>query len=234
MAEPLVTAPAAAQAAPAGGRHAAGNPADATLFQFSPVECDPSARRVAPGSDQLAQLSEQAWEEGYAHGREQGIAEGRDLGLNEVREQAAALSAIVGELAAPLASLDEELVAEIARLALQIARQVVRREIQTEPGEVVGAVREALRVLPFADEEIILWLHPEDVPLVTEALNAAGSLGRWRCEPDPSIERGGCVAETATSRVDNSVDARIAAVASTLFGGERESDAGSMEPTGDA
>ena len=40
----------------------------------------------------------------------------------------------------------------------------------------------------------------------------------------PLVARGGCVVETETSRIDATVESRIAAIASKMFGGERESD----------
>ena len=48
----------------------------------------------------------------------------------------------------------------------------------------------------------------------------------WRVEADPLISRGGCIVETETSRIDATVESRIAAIASKMFGGERESDRG--------
>jgi flagellar assembly protein FliH len=100
----------------------------------------------------------------------------------------------------------------------------VRRELKTDPGEVVGVVRETMRHLPIAPRAARIRLHPDDVELVQSAFALRDDSKTWRLEPDPLITRGGCVVETDTSRIDATVESRLAAIASRMLGGERESD----------
>ena len=100
----------------------------------------------------------------------------------------------------------------------------MRRELKTEPGEVVGVVRETLKYLPVASRGIRLRLNPDDSELVRDALSLGHDVLDWQLEADPLIARGGCIVETESSRIDASVEARLAAIVAKMFGGERESD----------
>ncbi len=179
-----------------------------------------------PTAREVAALHEQAYQEGFASGREDGYAEGQRAAAADIAARSAALDGIVRDLAQPLATLDEELVESVAELALLIARHLVRRELRAAPGEVVGVVRETLRHLPVAGRATTVRLNPEDVEIVRGALSLGEEIGTWRLEPDPLIARGGCIVETESSRIDASVESRLAAIASRMFGGERESDRG--------
>jgi flagellar assembly protein FliH len=46
----------------------------------------------------------------------------------------------------------------------------------------------------------------------------------WEIVEDPTLTRGGCEVETDDSRVDATVERRLAQVISNLFGGERGGD----------
>jgi len=202
--------------------------ADVERFEFPNVEgvlvgsADGTARM--PTAGQIEALHRAAWDEGYAAGESAGYADGVARAQGEVERRVAALDGLLAELSAPLARLDHELVENVAELALLIARHLVRRELKVTPGEVVGVVRETLRHLPVADRGTTIRLNPEDVELVRDAFALGDDPVSWRLEPDPLITRGGCVIESETSRIDASVETRLAAIASRMFGGERESD----------
>lgn len=177
-----------------------------------------------PTARQIEQMHREAWEEGYASGQAEGYAAGEQRGAAEVRRRAELLDGLLRDLTAPLARLDEEVVTSVAELALLIARHLVRRELKATPGEVVGVVRETLRHLPVATRGTAIHLNPDDVDLVRDALALGGDDVAYRLEPNPLVTRGGCIVESETSRIDASVEARLAAIASRMFSGERESD----------
>lgn len=179
-----------------------------------------------PTARQIEQMHREAYDEGFESGRSAGYSEGLERGAAEQRHRAEVLDGVLRELTAPLAELDEEMVESVGELALLIARHLVRRELKATPGEVVGVVRETLRHLPVATRGTTIHLNPEDVDIVRNALALGDDAGSWRLEPDPLVTRGGCVVETETSRIDASVETRLAQIASKMFGGERESDRG--------
>jgi len=180
-----------------------------------------TARQVEDG---LAGLSREAHAEGYARGYAEGRAAGERAAAADMTARLACFDAIMSQLSAPLAAFDQALVDDVAQLALLIARHLVRRELKTAPGEVVGVVRETMRLLPFATHGTTVRLNPDDVELVRTAFAASEEPIAWRLEADPLVTRGGCIVDSASSRIDASVEARLAAIASKMFGGERDSD----------
>ena len=109
-------------------------------------------------------------------------------------------------------------------LSTAVAKQIVRREIKTDPGQIIAVVREAISALPVAAREIKLRLHPEDAALVKQSISIPEGEQRWRIIDDPVLSRGDCKVETESSRIDATVDQRVAEIAAALFGGEREAD----------
>ena len=177
----------------------------------------PTAEEIAA---QLADLRQEA----YAEAFQQGFDEGKKRGLQEAAKLAAQLLSVMEHLAQPLAELDEGVVEAVSDLAVLIARHLVRRELRLNPGEVVGVVRETMRHLPVAPRAARIRLHPEDAELVQQAFALGDDSRSWRLEPDPLMTRGGCIVETDVSRIDASVESRLAAIASRMLGGDRESD----------
>jgi flagellar assembly protein FliH len=179
-----------------------------------------------PTAEELAALQRAAHEEGFREGYADGRRRGHANGEAAVKAQLDTLKSIVLQLAEPLEKLDEAVVLAVSDLAVLIARHLVRRELRANPGEVVGVVRETMRHLPIAPRAARIRLHPEDADLVQTAFALGDDERSWRLEPDPLISRGGCIVETDSSRIDASVESRLAAIASRMLGGERESDRG--------
>jgi len=190
---------------------------------------------------QLESLQQQAYEEAHAAGYAAGKA--------EAREHLARFEAIMRTLARPLEELDARVEEELVALAISVARQLIRRELRTDPGEVVAAVREALALLPVGVREVRVHLHPEDAKIVRavasgrngdlphfqrppQAEAAAGNeegphfeQQMWRIVEDPVLTRGGCRIESESSQIDARLETRIGAVVSRLLGGARSDDA---------
>lgn len=180
-------------------------------------------------SREIAALRRQAWteafrkglKEGHAEGYATGYASGREQGQHEVDDMAARLHGLVRQLAEPLADVDDGVIEAVSELALRIARQLVRRELQAAPDEVVAVVREALQHLPVSARVARIRLHPSDVTLVEAALPAAEGERAWRLVADPTLQRGDCVVETDVSRIDATVEARLAGIAAHLLDGQK-------------
>jgi len=174
-----------------------------------------------PTAEEIARIQREA----YAEGFEQGRKEGREAGQTEVHATLQRLERIIHALAAPLDDVDQTVEEELVALALSIARQIIRRELKHDPGQVVAVVREALAALPAAARRIDIYLHPDDVVLVREAMPAGQEEEtRWRLHEEPTLTRGGCRVATEHSRIDASVEQRIHHIATRLLGGERKDD----------
>ena len=177
-----------------------------------------------PTARNLEELQKQAYDEGFSIGREEGYRYGLEQGATEIHEGKALFLSLLDDLAEPFAELDDEVVRSVADLAILVARHLVRRELRVNPGEVVEVVRKAIGQLPVAYRNPRLRLNPDDIELVRNALAIGDDSRSWRLEPDPLVVRGGCLVETESSRIDATVETRLAAIASQMLGGERESD----------
>ncbi len=174
----------------------------------------------APTAQSLEALHQQAYDEGRALGYADGLA----AGASEIEEKVALLAGLIDTLAEPLGILDDEVVGSTAELAILIAKHLVRRELKIDPGEIVAVVRDTMQHLPVATRNPRIRMHPDDIEIVESALSIGEESRSWRMQPDPLVTRGGCIVETEASRIDASVESRLAAIVSKMFGGEREGD----------
>lgn len=170
-----------------------------------------------------------AYFEGLAEGRDEGHRLGRQEGLSdgraELRDEADHFRQLMLALARPLEQVDEKVERLLVMLAMTVARQLVRRELKTEPGQVVAAVREAVSALPNASRAIQVHLHPEDAALVRAALDLnSNTAGPWEIVEDPVLTRGGCRVAAEDSHIDATVENRLAVTIAKVLGGERRGD----------
>lgn len=183
-----------------------------------------------PTANEMQALHKDAYDEGFnmgrKEGRSQGYKEGREQAELESQELFQRLGDIFTSLADPVSLLDDEIENSIAELTLSIARQLVRREIKTEPGEIVAVVREAVRALPLSARKPTIYLHPEDIQLVRNALSVGEDEKSYRFEEDLLLTRGDCRVETESSNIDASIEARLSAIAINMLGDERRHDEG--------
>ncbi len=188
-----------------------------------------------PTAGELEAIRQAARDEGYAEGREhghaeglkQGEAEGRTLWEQQSQElmaQVQSLQHMLDALATPMALVDEAVEGELTRLALAVARQVVHREMQTQPGEVMAVVREAVALLPMSARHVRVHVNPEDYRFLAERFGDTEH-GAWELVEDATMQRGGCDVRSESSRVDATLDRRFNQLASQLLGGIRDDDA---------
>jgi flagellar assembly protein FliH len=182
--------------------------------------------------DEIEAMQKQAYDEAFAQGKQDGYRDGFNNGSRQgyeenvqaLQKKAMEFVDLLDSLNQPFKVLDAEVEKELVRLAIGIATQIIRREIKLDPGQVIAAVREAIKVLPLSSQKISLHLHPEDAELVRSALSLDEISPAWRIVEDPLITRGGCKVDTEVSHIDATVENRLAAVIATLFGDEREQD----------
>lgn len=189
-----------------------------------PEEIEPAL----PTAADLEQLQQQAHDEGFEQGRSEGHAfghrEGAEEGRRESLQRLAQFDQLMQALHLPFEQLDDQVEREIVTLVISMVRQLVRREIKSDPGHIIGVVREALLVLPVAARNIRLLLHPEDASLVREIYALGEAELTWQIVEDPVIQRGGCKVLTDTSQIDATLESRLSALIAPLLAGERNND----------
>lgn len=172
---------------------------------------------LRPDGDQLERIREEARQAGFDAGRAEGLRQGEAdaIALLETARQ------IVTDLHEPLAAVDAEVEHELVKLVVAVSRQLIRRELATDHGQIVAAVKEALSLLPENHRDVVLHLNPEDARLVAERLHMDECERTYRLLEDPLIARGGCRLTTSQSTVDATVESRINAAIARVLGDER-------------
>lgn len=171
-------------------------------------------------ASKLEGIQSQAQEEGYAAGHAQGLKAGEA----QAKANIESLAKLFKSLARPLEQIDDQVQQELVALAIAIARQIIRRELKLDPGHMVGIVRDALNHLPLANRTIQIRLHPDDATVVKELLSVDEKSENWKIIDDAALSRGDCRVVSETSQIDASLDKRLAAIAASLLGGERDGE----------
>lgn len=175
-----------------------------------------------PTAEEIEKIEEAAYQEGLKAGFDEGLKKAQ----HEITVRCENLDKILKFLNRPLDDLDEIVTEQLFHLSMAVTGQIIRRELHTEPGQIVAVVREAMASLPIAERKVNIYLHPEDVALVSEALslNHDDESQPWQLIDDPLLSRGGCRLQAGQSYIDASVETRLNRIIASLLGGERNSD----------
>jgi flagellar assembly protein FliH len=172
-------------------------------------------------AEQIEEIRQQAYKEGFEQGRRDGL----EAGQKEIDAGVQRLNQIMQALAEPLQAVDESVEEELITLAMAVARQILRREIQQDPQQVIAVVREAMSELPSAARNVRIYLHPDDAALVREAFTTEEEeTAPWKIAEDMVLTRGGCRIESDTSRIDASIEKRLNSIMVEMMGGSRAED----------
>lgn len=188
------------------------------------VEEEPPAPTLTV--EEIEAIQKQAHAEGFALGKQEGyqagFVEGSKKGYDEnvhlIDVQATQLVSLLESFATPFKHLDDSVEHALADLSVKIAKHILHREIELDSGQVTAAVKAAIAALPIASQNVKLYLNPEDADLVNFNLGLGESPSAWTIIEDASITRGGCKVETEISHVDATVENRLNAVLTSMFG----------------
>jgi flagellar assembly protein FliH len=170
------------------------------------------------GDNDLGAVQQRAWQQGFDQGRTAGM----EAGARELAARIEAVERILDTLARPLEDLDHRVEEELLALVQAVVRQLVRRELQHDPGHLIGIIRDGLAALPLAAGDVVVRLHPSDAEVIRERLADAADNRAWRLETDPLLERGGCLITSPRSNIDARLEARLARVIAGLLEDERD------------
>ncbi|MDJ0806215.1 MAG: flagellar assembly protein FliH [Gammaproteobacteria bacterium] len=187
-----------------------------------------STPQSLPTAAELEAIQSEAYDEGYAKGREEGFSFGHKEGLSksqqEMRHYAEQMEQLLAIFSEPLRELDNQVERELLSLVIAIVKQLVRREVKSDPNLIIGVVREALSILPVASQNVRLVVHPGDAELIREVYALGDTEIGWKLAEDPVISRGGCKVITETSQIDATLDSRLASLIAPLLAGARALD----------
>lgn len=185
--------------------------------EASEAELEKAASTI-PTAEEIEQWRKDAEAEGFAEGLKRAEAE-----MAPDRER---LKSLIGFLENPIQAVNEEVEQQLAQVAVSLAQQLVRRELRIEPGEIVGLIRESVKLLPANSRRISILINPEDASLIRSALSIDPNDDEqsWRLFEDPIITRGGCEIKTETSVINATLENRLSELAASVLGGNRERD----------
>jgi flagellar assembly protein FliH len=191
---------------------------------------DIEAIRSAAYQDGLTAGHHEGFEKGHEHGLqigkdeglEQGKAEGLEKGESEAAEIASVhiqgISSVLEALQMPLNQLNEQVKQELVLLAVSLAKAVLRTEVNQSSESVSQAINDAIAVLPICDANYQIYLHPQDLENITDAMGAdALNQKRWQLIASAELEQGGCKVLTQNNAVDMSISRRCEQIFSQLL-----------------
>lgn len=164
-------------------------------------QAEENARTV---SSILKQVRQEAYEEGFKVGYGDGLQQA-ETQLAAEREQ---LSQLAANFQQALSMQDVAVADSVLTLALELAKAMMKTKIQVDPQAVIPVVLDAMHYLPQVKQPARLILHHEDAKVVRTHLGDELKEQGWQVVEDSSIERGGCMVETADNQIDASNEVR--------------------------
>lgn len=194
-------------------------------FEVKPLTAEDLEQiRQAAYDEGFQQGKEEGFSQGYQEGREQGLAdgstqgqaEGKKQGLAEgealIREQLAQLQGLISQLQQPLQQLDQQVEQACLDLAVAMAQAVIGVEVKTNPQVILQSLRDAVEALPFQPHQLVIKLHPADLAIVQMHFSAEEiSQRQWQLLAEPSLEPGDCWVSSEVSSVDRRIKTRLQA-----------------------
>lgn len=152
----------------------------------------------------------------YQRGLRQGLSEGFRAGAaQQAHEQhtlesarSARIDALIASMQQQFVSMDHDVAKALTELAFKLAKQVLRHEISAHPAQVCDVVKDALNELGARVTHPTLWLHPDDLDLVTSSLSDLMTIRGCQVQTDYGIRRGGCRVACDTLTIDASIETR--------------------------
>ncbi|MCL2022091.1 MAG: flagellar assembly protein FliH [Betaproteobacteria bacterium] len=207
---------------------------------FNPAEASDGEVEVShvalpqrlPTAEDIAQIHEEARQNGYrigfgegrtagyeeglraghADGHQDGFESGRQAGF---REGAAAAKNYEEEihrlcqgLQGAMTVFDQEVAESALACALEVAGQLTRAALRVQPEMLLPIIQEALAALPLHHGPVTLCLAEADVALAREHLEGQFTQEGWAIQVDNSLKQGDCRIYSGTSEVDARLESR--------------------------
>lgn len=181
-------------------------------------------KRPAQGDQRAKGPSEQEWlarieatrQQAYEEGYRDGMAALEGFKKTHTAQMAARVGQLLQSFDAQWAQLEDQMAQALSRSAVLLARQVLRTELGTQPGLVQAVATEALNTVLMSARQVLVRVHPDDLPLVAEGAGEALQARGARLQADPSIQRGGCSVESDAGTIDATIESRWARAVQAL------------------
>jgi len=185
-------------------------------------------------ADEIEEIRQAAYEEGFNQGKEEGFAtgfdegkksgheeglksgheEGIETGLEEGKATIEALAQqwqlLTEQLHKPLELVEKNVEHQLLHLVVQLTEAITLEEAKINPDILLSAIAAGMKALPSQEAQTELLLHPEDIALVEAQFTPQHIVDHgWRLIEAPQLCRGSCQIENSTSNIDLSIKSRI-------------------------
>lgn len=203
-------------------------------WRFEPPEQEPVEEPVPLTAEDLEQIRQAAYEEGFeqgkqqgfdqghSEGKEQGHQEGLELGQQEghaigletgkqsIEELTSHWQSMIQDLHHPMEKVNENIEQQVLELVVQLTQAVVLHEAKTNPEIILAAISQGIKALPSNELQTQIYLHPDDVKLVEREFGQSHiQENGWRLMPAPQFEPGSCQIENNTANIDLRMKSRL-------------------------
>ncbi|MBA6389451.1 flagellar assembly protein FliH [Colwellia sp. BRX10-3] len=149
-------------------------------------------------------------QEGVISGHEEGVTQGLAEGKETSEQQIAAMQTLLEHLHQPLVNVEKNVEAQLLQLVVQLTQAVTKHEAKTNPDILLSAIAEGIKALPGQESQTQILLHPQDIKLVEKQFGAQHIQEQgWRLLAAPQLSPGSCQIENSTSNIDLSVKTRL-------------------------
>ena len=155
---------------------------------------------------------QQAYADGFAHGRDAGAQEVRDAMEASIRrtaeETAVRMAQLLHATTDQLIGSEQKIARQVLDLACDIARQVVRQELKVNTRHLRAVIGEALELVVEDGLPATVRMHPDDLSLMKGSLLETLGENAPEFVADPAISPGGCMVQSQSAAVDATIEKR--------------------------
>jgi flagellar assembly protein FliH len=169
-----------------------------------PVSLPARARTVGAATpEDQDEVKKEAYQRGFSEGR----ATGQEQAAAELQPVMDRLTRSLADLASIRSRVRKTAESDLLKLAVAVARRVLHRELTLDPGSIEGLIRVALEKLESRDL-CRVRVHPDQEPVIRTLL-ARFSAAPVELIPDPTLQCGDVLFETAHGTLDGSIEAQL-------------------------
>lgn len=161
--------------------------------------------------DRAEQLKRDAWEEGYASGKQQAQQEADAILTSQLDQIQQIQKQLTEERKRYVLQSEEQLI----EMSMQLARKLIGQALKNQPSEVAGLVKKHLKQVEDA-QEITLHVSLEDFDWIKEQREELESLlpafTPFVILPVKELKRGDVMIHTQASRYDARIDSQLSEI----------------------
>jgi flagellar assembly protein FliH len=159
-----------------------------------------------------------AYKEAYAVGYQEGMQAGQTDMQTQTHQVTNQLSALKQAFEEQLVMAQDTIGKDLIGLAIELAGAMTKHHFEYQADSIVEIVKEAIMALPSIQQPAQIFLHPDDLLLLKNAMGDNLDRDGWRLVTDYHMTRGGCRIETAQNILDASFETRWSRLTGALLG----------------